>query len=97
MQIGIIGSGRMGADMARRLLRAGHECVVYDIHAGAVQALARDGAHGATGLDDLPAPIISAALYARFGSRGESAFGDKLLSALRYEFGGHVEKTTEGR
>ena len=52
MQIGIIGLGRMGADMARRLLRAGHECVVYDIHAGAVQGLAKEGAMGATSVDD---------------------------------------------
>jgi 6-phosphogluconate dehydrogenase len=40
----------------------------------------------------VPAPVLSAALYERFGSRGEADFADKLLSALRYEFGGHVEK-----
>lgn len=40
----------------------------------------------------VPAPVLSAALYERFGSRGETDFADKLLSALRYEFGGHVEK-----
>ena len=40
-----------------------------------------------------PAPVISAALYDRFSSRGEADFADKLLSAMRYEFGGHVEKT----
>jgi len=39
-----------------------------------------------------PAPVLSAALYQRFASRGEADFADKLLSALRYEFGGHVEK-----
>jgi 6-phosphogluconate dehydrogenase len=37
----------------------------------------------------VPAPVLSAALYARFTSRGESEFADKVLSALRYEFGGH--------
>jgi 6-phosphogluconate dehydrogenase len=47
--------------------------------------------------EGVPAPIISAALYARFSSRGENAFADKLLSAMRYEFGGHVEKNIEGR
>jgi 6-phosphogluconate dehydrogenase len=41
----------------------------------------------------VPAPVLSAALYERFGSRGEAMFGDKLLSAMRYEFGGHVEKS----
>ena len=40
----------------------------------------------------IPAPVISAALYSRFASRGQTEFADKLLSALRFEFGGHVEK-----
>jgi 6-phosphogluconate dehydrogenase len=39
----------------------------------------------------VPAPVLSAALYERFGSRGEADFADKVLSALRYEFGGHQE------
>ncbi|HEY7825205.1 MAG TPA: decarboxylating 6-phosphogluconate dehydrogenase [Candidatus Acidoferrales bacterium] len=39
-----------------------------------------------------PAPVLSAALYERFTSRGESDFPDKLLSAMRFEFGGHIEK-----
>ena len=40
----------------------------------------------------VPAPVLTTALYARFSSRGESDFQDKLLSAMRFEFGGHVEK-----
>jgi 6-phosphogluconate dehydrogenase len=40
----------------------------------------------------VPVPVISTALYERFASRGEADFGDKLLSAMRYEFGGHKEK-----
>ena len=40
----------------------------------------------------VPVPVLSAALYERFSSRGRSDFQDKLLSALRYEFGGHMEK-----
>jgi 6-phosphogluconate dehydrogenase len=40
----------------------------------------------------VPVPVLSAALYERFSSRGESDFSDKLLSAMRYEFGGHHEK-----
>ena len=40
----------------------------------------------------VPAPVLTAALYERFSSRGEADFADKLLSAMRYEFGGHLEK-----
>jgi 6-phosphogluconate dehydrogenase len=48
----------------------------------------------AAALDEaVPAPVLSAALYARFSSRGQDEFGDKLLSALRYQFGGHTEKS----
>jgi 6-phosphogluconate dehydrogenase len=43
--------------------------------------------------EGVPAPVISAALYARFSSRGEAEYADKLLSAMRYEFGGHLEKS----
>jgi 6-phosphogluconate dehydrogenase len=42
--------------------------------------------------ESIPVPVLSAALYERFGSRGEADFADKVLSALRYEFGGHKEK-----
>jgi len=41
----------------------------------------------------VPAHVLTASLYERFSSRGEAAFADKLLSAMRYEFGGHVEKS----
>jgi 6-phosphogluconate dehydrogenase len=41
----------------------------------------------------VPAHVLTTALYERFSSRGESEFADKLLSAMRYEFGGHIEKT----
>jgi len=43
----------------------------------------------------VPAPVLTAALYERFSSRGEDEFADKLLSALRFQFGGHKEKTPE--
>jgi 6-phosphogluconate dehydrogenase len=42
--------------------------------------------------EGVPAHVLSSALYERFSSRGESDFADKLLSAMRYEFGGHIEK-----
>jgi len=51
MQVGMIGLGRMGANMVRRLLRGGHACVVHGRSAAAVQALAREGATGDTSLD----------------------------------------------
>jgi len=41
--------------------------------------------------EGVPAPVLSAALYARFSSRGEAGYQDKLLSAMRFQFGGHVE------
>jgi 6-phosphogluconate dehydrogenase len=43
----------------------------------------------------VPAHVLTAALYERFSSRGEADFADKLLSAMRYEFGGHIEKSTK--
>jgi len=43
-----------------------------------------------------PAPVLSAALYQRFMSRGEEEFADRVLSAMRFEFGGHVERPTGG-
>jgi 6-phosphogluconate dehydrogenase len=52
MQLGMIGLGRMGANMVRRLMRGGHSCVVHDTSAAAVHALAKEGATGATELDD---------------------------------------------
>jgi 6-phosphogluconate dehydrogenase len=42
--------------------------------------------------ESAPSPVLSAALYQRFSSRGESEFADKILSAMRYQFGGHVER-----
>jgi 6-phosphogluconate dehydrogenase len=42
--------------------------------------------------ESVPAPVLNAALFQRFSSRGEADFADKVLSALRYQFGGHVEK-----
>ena len=45
--------------------------------------------------ESVPAHVLSAALYERFSSRGEADFADKLLSAMRYEFGGHLEKSAK--
>ena len=53
MQLGMIGLGRMGANMVRRLLRAGHECVVFNRSPNAVKELAREGAVGTASLLEL--------------------------------------------
>ena len=52
MQLGMIGLGRMGANLVRRLMRDGHECVVYDVSADAVKELEGEGATGATTLQE---------------------------------------------
>ena len=52
MQIGVIGLGRMGANISRRLMQAGHSCVVWDANAATVQGLGKEGAQGAGSLAD---------------------------------------------
>jgi 6-phosphogluconate dehydrogenase (decarboxylating) len=70
----MLGLGGMGADIVKRLMRDGHECVV-----------AAEVGEG------VPAHVLTAALYGRFNSRGETDFADKVLSAMRSELGGHAE------
>jgi 6-phosphogluconate dehydrogenase len=57
MQLGMVGLGRMGANIVRRLMRDGHSCVGYDVSQDAVQALAADGAVGATSLSDFASKL----------------------------------------
>ncbi|HEY4309977.1 MAG TPA: decarboxylating 6-phosphogluconate dehydrogenase [Pirellulales bacterium] len=57
MQLGMIGLGRMGANMVRRLIKGGHQCVVYDRNAEAVQELAKEGATGASSIEDFIAKL----------------------------------------
>ncbi len=57
MQLGMIGLGRMGSNMVRRLLRKGQECVVYDVHASAAAPLVGDGAVGAASLEEFVAKL----------------------------------------
>ncbi|MCE1175377.1 MAG: NAD(P)-binding domain-containing protein, partial [Propionibacteriales bacterium] len=57
MQLGMVGLGRMGANLVRRLLRAGHEAVVYDVNPDAVAALVTEGAVGASSLADLASKL----------------------------------------
>ncbi|HZN21693.1 MAG TPA: decarboxylating 6-phosphogluconate dehydrogenase [Gaiellaceae bacterium] len=57
MQLGMVGLGRMGAGIVRRLLRDGHDCVGYDVSADAVKELEADGAVGSTSLEDFAARL----------------------------------------
>lgn len=149
MQIGMVGLGRMRANMARRSRRHGHTVIGYARTAATVEGLVDEGAidEGATSLVELgrrgsvaaswlldltaqamvtspdvadfggvaadsgegrwtriasietgtPTPVLSTALYSRFTSRGEEEFGNKVLSAMRWGFGGHVELETGDR
>ena len=53
MQVGMVGLGRMGSNLVRRLLPAGHECVVYDVNDDAVKELEGEGATGTGSLEEL--------------------------------------------
>jgi 6-phosphogluconate dehydrogenase len=57
MQLGMIGLGRMGANMVRRLQKAGHSCVAFDLNSAAVDAIEADGAHGVHSLEDFVAAL----------------------------------------
>ena len=57
MQLGMVGLGRMGANLVRRLMRDGHRCVVYDVNPDAVTALEAEGATGASSLEDFVAKL----------------------------------------
>ncbi len=57
MQLGMVGLGRMGANMVRRLMRGGHTCVAYDVNSSSVAALTKDGATGATTIEAFVASL----------------------------------------
>jgi 6-phosphogluconate dehydrogenase len=79
MQLGMIGLGRMGANMVRRVGKAGHQCVVYDVHADAVPTLAREGAAGA---DSLPAFVKALARPRTVWLMVPAAVVDRTLAGL---------------
>ena len=57
MQLGMVGLGRMGANLVRRLMRDGHDCVVFDVNPDAVKALEQEGAKGASSMDEFVAML----------------------------------------
>ena len=59
MQLAMIGLGRMGANIVRRLMRDGHECVVYDVNEAAIAQLEGEGAVGARSLEELAAKLTA--------------------------------------
>ena len=83
MQLGMIGLGRMGANMVRRLTRGGHTCVVYDAQATAVNALSGKNVQGAATLDDLVARLsLPRTVWLMVPAAVVDATLDELLSRL---------------
>ena len=83
MQLGMVGLGRMGANIVRRLMRAGHTCVVYDVDPKAVKALSAEGAAGASSLEDLVGKLDApraAWVMVPAGYTGETV--DKLVALM---------------
>ena len=86
MQLGMVGLGRMGANLSRRLLRAGHEVVAHDVSPDAVASLAGEGATGAGSLEDLVralAPPRAAWIMVPAAVTGETA--DRLAGLLEHD------------
>ena len=88
---------RRGSVIASWLLDLAASALIKDPKLEGFQGRVSDSGEGRwtikAGIDEaVPTPVLTAALYERFSSRGESDFADRLLSALRYEFGGHLEK-----
>jgi len=84
MQLGMIGLGRMGANIVRRLMRAGHTCVVYDTHPDAVAALVKEGAVGASSPAEFAAKLeLPRAAWIMV----PAAVTDKVIQSLVPHFG----------
>ena len=85
MQLGMIGLGRMGGNMVRRLMRDGHECVVFDVNPDAVKSLADEGATGADSLDDFVAKLTKPRAAWVMVPAGE------ITESTIHEVAGHLE------
>ena len=90
---------RRGSVVASWLLDLSASALIKDPALKGFQGRVSDSGEGRwtirAAIDEaVPAHVLSSALYERFSSRGEADFADKLLSAMRYEFGGHLEKSS---
>jgi 6-phosphogluconate dehydrogenase len=88
---------RRGSVVASWLLDLSAAALIKDPQLEKFQGRVSDSGEGRwtirAAIDEaVPTPVLSSALYERFSSRGDADFGDKLLSAMRFEFGGHLEK-----
>ena len=94
MQIGMIGLGRMGGNMVRRLLRGGHECVVYDLNPNAIAELVADGASGAGTLDEFVAEFGGLIRHPgeefSYVLEGELDFHSELYAPVRLRAGDSI-------
>jgi len=91
---------RRGSVVASWLLDLSASALIKDPALKSFQGRVSDSGEGRwtirAAIDEaVPVPVLSSALYERFSSRGEADFADKLLSAMRYEFGGHLEKPSQ--
>jgi 6-phosphogluconate dehydrogenase len=91
---------RRGSVVASWLLDLSASALIKDPELKGFQGRVSDSGEGRwtirAAIDEaVPTPVLSSALYERFSSRGEGDFADKLLSAMRYEFGGHLEKPSQ--
>ncbi len=83
MQLGMVGLGRMGANLVRRLMRDGHQCVVYDVSADAVKALESEGATGASSIEDFVAKLQAPrAAWVMVPAAYTGSTVDKIASAM---------------
>ena len=87
MQIGMVGLGRMGSNLSRRLLRDGHECVVFDVSPDAVRRLEGDGATGSSSLDDFAMKLSRPRVAWTMLPAGEISEGSLRDLAERFEEG----------
>jgi len=88
---------RRGSVIASWLLDLTASALIEDPQLGKFAGRVSDSGEGRwtikAGIDEgVPTPVLTTALYERFSSRGNAEFQDKLLSAMRYQFGGHLEK-----
>jgi len=93
---------RRGSVIASWLLDLIADALFHDHELSGFEGRVSDSGEGRWTLkaaidEGVPSPVLSSALYARFSSRGASDFADKLLSAMRHEFGGHVELAPSGK